>query len=827
MRGTGRRAAAPRRCLRLEWPAQARNLEFAMPYRAGLALVAAALSVSALAADAPTLEMIMSDPDWIGNAPEEAWFSDDETAVWFRQKRAGEQFSDLYRVAAAGGTPARVEPGDETMTSNDTRVYNAARTRVAWLHHGDVLVRDLASGRSYQATRTAAEESALQFMAGGESVAYQRDGEYFVFDPASGVTADAADIRYGKDPDEAEDFDVLRQQRRDIATLRREDERETAARRHEESRQAADPAGGPLPVYLGDDYEEVSRSLSPSGDFLLLVVTDKEAGKGQAGQMPNYVTASGYLAIEETRTRVGRKAPAAQTLLLVDLDKREFREIDYDPLPGYADDPLADLRKSAVDWYVERGARREEVAKAVAAPEERPVTVDGIEWNSDGSQAAVQLRAVDNKDRWLAVIAPADGTLVPQHRLHDDAWVNWDYNEFGWMPNGRTLWYLSEETGYSQLYTKRVGERRQRQLTHGNFVVREPQTDAAGKWFYVTANRTHPGNYEVYRVPAAGGELQQVTALDGVVSFELSPGGDRLLLHRSYIDRHADLYVQAASPGAQALRLTDTVSDAYRRIDWVVPEIVAVPSSHVDRPIYTKLYLPHDYEAGRQYPAVVFVHGAGYTQNSHKGWPYYFREFMFHTVLANDGIIVIDMDYRASKGYGRDWRTAIYRNMGHPELEDLQDGVAWLTRNYGVDPARVGVYGGSYGGFMTFMALFREPGLFAAGAALRPVADWMNYNHEYTSCILNTPQVDPLAYQRSSPINYVEGLDKPLLIASGMQDDNVFFQDSVLILQRLIELRKENFEMAVSSLDPHGFVHPESWLDEYRRVYKLMKANLF
>ncbi|HZW59022.1 MAG TPA: prolyl oligopeptidase family serine peptidase, partial [Woeseiaceae bacterium] len=139
----------------------------------------------------------------------------------------------------------------------------------------------------------------------------------------------------------------------------------------------------------------------------------------------------------------------------------------------------------------------------------------------------------------------------------------------------------------------------------------------------------------------------------------------------------------------------------------------------------------------------------------------------------------------------------------------------------------IGVYGGSYGGFMTFMALFRDPDLFAAGAALRPVADWMNYNHEYTAAILNTPQIDPVAYQRSSPINFVQNLSSPLLIASGMQDDNVFFQDSVLILQRLIELRKENFEMAVYPLDPHGFVHPESWLDEYRRVYKLMKANLF
>src|SRR6185437_11858235 len=100
----------------------------------------------------------------------------------------------------------------------------------------------------------------------------------------------------------------------------------------------------------------------------------------------------------------------------------------------------------------------------------------------------------------------------------------------------------------------------------------------------------------------------------------------------------------------------------------------------------------------------------------------------------------------ASQGYGRDWRTAIYENMGHPELEDLLDGVSWIVKNRDVDPKRVGVYGGSYGGFMTLMAMFRAPDTFAVGAAIRPVSDWAHYNHEYTSDILNTPEIDPVAY---------------------------------------------------------------------------------
>jgi dipeptidyl aminopeptidase/acylaminoacyl peptidase len=199
---------------------------------------------------------------------------------------------------------------------------------------------------------------------------------------------------------------------------------------------------------------------------------------------------------------------------------------------------------------------------------------------------------------------------------------------------------------------------------------------------------------------------------------------------------------------------------------------------------------------------------------------------MFHTVLAEAGYVVLDMDYRASRGYGRDWRTAIYRNMGHPELEDYLDGIEFLAERYGVDRERIGIYGGSYGGFMTFMALFRAPGTFAAGAALRPVVDWRHYNDPYTARILNAPAIDPEAYRRSSPITHAEGLQDPLLIAVGMQDDNVFFQDSVLLVQRLIELQKQDFEMAVYPLDGHAFSHPESWLDEYRRIFKLMETHL-
>ncbi|HEX3122832.1 MAG TPA: alpha/beta fold hydrolase, partial [Rhodanobacteraceae bacterium] len=363
-------------------------------------------------------------------------------------------------------------------------------------------------------------------------------------------------------------------------------------------------------------------------------------------------------------------------------------------------------------------------------------------------------------------------------------------------------------------------------LTQGQFEVSTPQLSHDGRWFYVRANVPAPRSYDVYRVAAGGGELQRVTRYGGAGGFSLSGDDQRLLVAHSSSYVPPQIAVAAADGSGQPRELTDTRTPQYKALNWVAPQFVQVPSKHFKGSVWAKFYAPANYDKSVKHPAVLFVHGAGYTQNVHESWPYYFREQMFHNLLLQKGYVVLDMDYRASEGYGRDWRTAIYRQMGHPELEDLLDGKQWLVDNYNVDPKRIGMYGGSYGGFMTLMALFRAPGEFAAGAALRPVTDWTQYNHEYTSNILNDPQIDPISYARSSPIEFADGLKDSLLICHGVIDDNVLFEDSMRLYQRLIELHKDNFALSPYPLDRHGFANADSWLDEYKRIYRLFEGTI-
>ncbi len=787
-----------------------------MPRLLPLTLLLLTATAHAQSAAPLTIEQVMADPDWIGPSVDQAWWQWDGKQVQYLLKRDGSPVRDTYRQGIDGTAADRVADTARAGLDAADPSYDASRQRMLFARNGDIFLRDLRSGALTQLTRSNEVESRPQFASDGGAI--WRAGNNWYHWRADGGTAQVAVVKAERDPNAAPKADVLREQQlATLATLRRDREQRDALRTQEDAWRRADTTRAAAPVYLGDEVEIVDSALSPDGRHLLVVTQAKNADEGQTGKMPKYVTESGYEEFQETRSRVGRNAPVAHALWLVDVVAGSARQLSFDALPGIATDPLAALRKAA-----KRDALKGN--RAVRVESDGDGSGPAVHWSDDGRNVAVEIRAVDNKDRWIASVDLDSAKLQPRHRLSDSAWINWDFNDFGWLADNRTLWLLSEESGHSQLYTVE-GNGKPRQRTRGKWEVSMPVPSADGSGMYFLCNQKWPGDYEVCKLDLRTDQLTEVTALNGVEGFSLSPNGQQLLVRYSGAYLPPQLAVVPAA-GGQATVLTDTRTPAFKAQTWIAPQYVQVPSKHGAGTVWGKYYGPQTPEPGKQYPIVMFVHGAGYLQNVSQRYTPYFREQMFHNLLVQQGYIVLDLDYRASEGYGRDWRTAIYRNMGHPELEDYLDGLDWLVATKQGDRARAGIYGGSYGGFMTYMALFRSPGTFKAGAALRPVGDWMQYNHEYTSNILNTPELDPQAYKTSSSINYADGLQDHLLIAHGMIDDNVFFKDSVDMTQKLIELHKDNWQVAPYPLERHGFTRADAWLDEYKRILKLFNEQV-
>lgn len=777
------------------------------------------------AAHAPfTMEQIMAHPDWLGRPAEGAYWADNNSQLYFQQKRQGSEIRDWYSLNTEQGAVVTAVPmADWHLMGSAQTVYSQDGKSLAYLFEGNVFVKH--QGQLTQVTRSSTRYDEVQFLADGR-LAFRSGWTYQVLDLNTGAVTELVSLKNADKPTapKVANTYMAQEQHKLIQFVALTHKNKTEQFEQQELLAAQNLALATPAVYLDKTRRITLASLSPKGDKLLVALADKSEWRDKTDIMPNYITASGDIAAEEVRRRVADQKPQSQQLFLVDVKTQQATELKYDTLPGFDEDVLAAVKaenaKAQGKSYQSKKAPR-----AIELINDWSWNQSAIQWHNSGSQVAVMLKAWDNKDRWLATVDFAKKRLVSQHRLHDDAWINYSFNDFGWLSQKETLYYLSEESGYAHLYTKAVnGEAKK--LTAGTFEVSNPHLSKNDQYLYFKGNVSHPGIYEIYRVALNSGQLEQMTALKGSADYQLSPDEHKLLLTWSNSVTPPELYLMDNKPKAKVTRLTYTASKELTALNLAAPQVIAVPSSHGKQPVFAKLYLPKDYQQGEKRRAVIFNHGAGYLQNSDLGWSGYFREYLFHNLLIQKGYVVLDMDYRASKGYGRDWRTAIYRQMGTPETQDLVDGVNYLVANAHVDAQRVGTYGGSYGGFMTFMALFTEPDLFQAGAALRPVGDWAYYNHGYTSNILNTPDVDPIAYRRSSPIYFTEGLKAKLLINAPMVDDNVFFQDTVRVVQRLIEHENANFETAIYPVEPHGFRQPSSWLDEYKRIFRLFEQEL-
>ncbi len=774
--------------------------------------------------DIISLEKIMANPDWFGRAPESWYWGDDSNSVYFKQKQLGNPLRDLFVVELANNHQvSQVKLSEKHRVADRNAVLNQAGTHEIYTFNGDVFIKEVKSSQSRQLTFTSDREYNAIFLTNGE-VAYRIANIFYAHNIETGQIKELVNLQMASKPSgvkEPESY-LAKEQHKLINYIALQHQNSKLKYAEKEKLSEQNLYVNESKFYFGKGNRVAHASLSPAGDKMVVSIASAKSNRNKTDIMPNYITESGDIAAVKVRARVADNRQYNEQLFFLDLNKGTKQPLSYETLPGFNEDVLSSVKK-------ENYAKKGKSYKSEKKPRNIHVLsmFKPIQWSQDGQHVALMLEAWDNKSRWLTTVDFDENQLVTQHKLQDDAWINWSFNEFGWLTidNKANLYYLSEESGYSHLYVKALNKEAIK-LTTGKFEVSDVTLTKDNERFIFKANKKHPGIYEIYQVDLAK-NLIALTDLGGNNNYALSPDESKLLIEHSTVTMPPELYIQKLEKDASAKRITHTVSEQFLAMPWSAPTVVAIPSSKQAAPIYSKVYLPKNFDkTATKNRAVMFSHGAGYLQNSHLGWSGYFREYMFHSMLVQQGYVVIDMDYRASAGYGRDWRTAIYRHMGKPEVEDMLDGVNWLVENANVDAKRIGTYGGSYGGFLTLMALFKEPEVFASGSALRLVSDWAYYNHGYTSNILNTPLDDPIAYERSSPIYFAEGLNKPLLINAPMVDDNVFFEDTVRLVQRLIELEKQNFETAIYPVEPHGFVQPSSWLDEYRRIYKLFENTL-
>ena len=757
-----------------------------------------------------TVDSIMRGPELVGNPPGNLRWSGDSKELYFEWLIPKDDQASTWVVGREGGAPRRLSEAERRLAPPANGQWDARRRRILGVDRGDIVIIDTVAHKRIDVTRTTGNESSPRWARDETHVTFVRDNNLFIV-PVEAVGAGGVvqltDVSARRaDPRVTDSQKFIKEE--EVKLLDWVEQEAARRKRREELDRAR-----ALPKFeIGERQNIADAALTGDGKFALLVVNDR--AQSRTAQVPRFVSESSFTEEIQARTFVG-DAQDRRRIATLNLESGEATWLGLEgvsdpiaiPKPPFGDDPRP-------------------AGKPDPAPK-RDIRFSNPILSPDGRIAVTSIRSADNTERWLATIDPATGKTTVLDHIKDEAWVR-DGGQ-GWLPDSKRVWFLAEHDGWMHLYTvdATASSPTRKQLTTGTFEIDNVELSPDGSTFYFRSTEVHPGERHVYAMSVNGGARTKITSETGSHDGAISPDNTLFGLVSSSSNRPPEVFLMPNRAGAAATKVTTSPAAEWSAYHWVEPQLITYKSRD-GKDVYARLYTPEMVGAKRdpKAPAVVFVHGAGYAQNAHKYWSSYYREYMFHHVLASKGYVVLDPDYRASAGYGRDWRTAIYRWMGGHDLNDVVDGAAYLVKAQKVNAGRIGVYGGSYGGFITLMALFTSPDTFAAGAALRPVTDWAHYNHGYTSNILNEPQTDADAYRKSSPIYFAEGLKAPLLIAHGMVDTNVHFQDSVRLVQRLIELRKENWEIAPYPVEDHGFVEATSWADEYKRILKLFETHL-
>jgi dipeptidyl aminopeptidase/acylaminoacyl peptidase len=390
-------------------------------------------------------------------------------------------------------------------------------------------------------------------------------------------------------------------------------------------------------------------------------------------------------------------------------------------------------------------------------------------------------------------------------------------------PDGKLVTFISDRSGWIHIYvmaTDATSENQAKQLTTGGYL------SGLGSWSAdstkIAYHRSEAGNqYErfINLVDVKSGAIEQIVTTRGV-SYDpsLSPDGTQLVFHRSDVENSLDLYAAPARANASFVRLSDSMPAGINKSDFSPVTAVSFPSRLDKKPVPGTLMVSKTIDRTKKNPALVWIHGSGSDQNF-LGWhPGAYR--MYYSLcqyLAQQGYVILTPDYRGSSGFSREWSTGVHMGLGVNDTADVAAGADYLKTLDYVDPNRIGVFGLSYGGFLTLQAMNVDPTLWRAGVDVAGVVDWATYGAGYTTPRLGTPVQHPEIYRVSAPILHMDKLERPLLVLHGTNDRNVSFADSLRLFDVLIKLGKP-FESQIYPGEIHFFRRDHVLRDAWKRI---------
>ena len=756
------------------------------------------------------LEEIMKGESFIGNQPTNGRWSLDGKKVYFEWNPKDELGSSTYFWQKGMPQPLLVDPKEAQFSKLDFKRKTNSDI-VYYISNGGLYSYSITTKTTKKLFQQSNPISSLELGNEEGILFFEQNANLFKFNTKEGTVFQITNFKNGtKKEIIAEKKSYLKDQQKELFQFIRDLE---AKKEWNAAKNKAVKSDFAKEYYYGKD-DFYNLKVNPNGNFATFSLVESVETKKE--KMEVFITADGYNQTPDTKEKVSVNNFVKTKFGIYSVAKDSVYYVDFSTLSHIQEFPK----------YYNSYDNLKNKSK-----EDKLIVAQSPIYNQDGSFAITEIRSQDNKDRWLINLDLQKGTFTEIEHQHDEAWIggpgipsySFDSGTLGFLADNQTIYFQSEATGYSHLYTYNLKSKKKTQLTNGNWEVRDVVLSKDKKTFYLTTNTTHPGNRSFYKLSASGGILEPILTQDGAHEVMVSPDEKSLLVRYSYKNKPWEYYVSENKTKTSLQQITSSTTDNFKQYQWREPEVITFKAQD-GTPVNARIYIPKAEVSNKA--AVIFVHGAGYLQNAHNYWSSYHREYMFHNLLTDLGYTVLDIDYRGSDGYGRDFRTGIYRFMGGKDLSDHIDGKKLLIDNYGIDAERVGIYGGSYGGFITLMGMLTTPGEFKSGAALRSVTDWAHYNHGYTGNILNFPETDPDAYKKSSPIYFAENLKGNLVMLHGMVDDNVEYKDIVRLSQRFIELEKKNWTLASFPVEAHGFKETYSWIDEYTRILNLFNTTL-